>query len=196
MRYASVIFATALAGVFANASAKADVFDFNFGPEASGTFATGAPATFQGFDLITRLTFGVLSGQTDDGKKFAFNDVVGSDFAAGAAFDPTFGEFVSQHNGQIFDNIGDFLLLPIPVSIDGPSFEQESSGLSGVIQDSSFHIGVALAISLPGPTPVPEASTWAMILLGFAGLGFAGYRAKRATRRASRGPKYVASVTS
>ncbi len=28
-------------------------------------------------------------------------------------------------------------------------------------------------------TAVPEASTWAMMLLGFAGLGFAGYRASR-----------------
>jgi hypothetical protein len=31
---------------------------------------------------------------------------------------------------------------------------------------------------LPGPT-VPEPSTWAMMLIGFAGLGFAGYRASR-----------------
>jgi hypothetical protein len=29
-------------------------------------------------------------------------------------------------------------------------------------------------------TSVPEASTWAMLLLGFAGLGFASYRARRA----------------
>jgi hypothetical protein len=28
--------------------------------------------------------------------------------------------------------------------------------------------------------PVPEPSTWAMMLLGFAGLGFAGYRTRRA----------------
>jgi len=27
---------------------------------------------------------------------------------------------------------------------------------------------------------VPEPSTWAMLLAGFAGLGFAGYRARRA----------------
>ena len=33
-----------------------------------------------------------------------------------------------------------------------------------------------------GPTPVPEPSTWAMMMLGFAGLGFAGYRATRARR--------------
>ena len=31
-----------------------------------------------------------------------------------------------------------------------------------------------------GPN-VPEASTWAMMLLGFAGLGFAGYRARKPT---------------
>jgi fibro-slime domain-containing protein len=30
-----------------------------------------------------------------------------------------------------------------------------------------------------GITPVPEASTWAMMGLGFAGLGFAGFRARR-----------------
>ncbi len=37
---------------------------------------------------------------------------------------------------------------------------------------------------------VPEPSTWAMMLIGFAGLGFAGYRrAKRAARRSSRSSK-------
>ena len=40
------------------------------------------------------------------------------------------------------------------------------------------------AFSLRG-SPVPEPSTWAMMLLGFAGLGFAGYRRGRQTRPAS-----------
>ena len=31
-------------------------------------------------------------------------------------------------------------------------------------------------------SPVPEPSTWAMMLLGFAGMGFAGYRARQAAR--------------
>ena len=35
---------------------------------------------------------------------------------------------------------------------------------------------------------VPEPSTWAMMLLGFAGLGFAGYRIDR------RSPPLVANV--
>jgi hypothetical protein len=29
-------------------------------------------------------------------------------------------------------------------------------------------------------SPVPEPSTWAMMLLGFAGMGFVGYRARQA----------------
>jgi len=29
------------------------------------------------------------------------------------------------------------------------------------------------------PSPVPEPSTWAMMVLGFLGLGFAGYRSAR-----------------
>ena len=34
------------------------------------------------------------------------------------------------------------------------------------------------------PSPIPEPSTWAMMLLGFAGLGFAGYRKARSARTA------------
>jgi ice-binding like protein len=33
--------------------------------------------------------------------------------------------------------------------------------------------------SPPGGSPIPESSTWAMMLVGFAGLGFAGYRQRR-----------------
>jgi hypothetical protein len=44
-------------------------------------------------------------------------------------------------------------------------------------------------VSLSAPpviTPgTPEASTWAMMSLGFAGLGFAGYRKARAVKALS-----------
>jgi hypothetical protein len=40
------------------------------------------------------------------------------------------------------------------------------------------------AFSLTGAV-VPEPSTWAMMLLGFAGLGFAGYRRARKAHPAS-----------
>jgi probable HAF family extracellular repeat protein len=52
---------------------------------------------------------------------------------------------------------------------------QYSEGLA--INDNGTAVGVSY-IPLP-PPPVPEPSTWAMMLLGFAGLGFAGYRRGR-----------------
>jgi hypothetical protein len=36
---------------------------------------------------------------------------------------------------------------------------------------------------VPGAAAVPEPSTWALLLLGFAGLGYASYRAQRKTGR-------------
>ena len=39
---------------------------------------------------------------------------------------------------------------------------------------------VAGTSEFPPPVPVPESSSWAMMLMGFAGLGFAGYRLRSA----------------
>jgi hypothetical protein len=55
-------------------------------------------------------------------------------------------------------------------TVDRPSFQATAS--SGAI----FETGRM--------TPTPEPSTWAMMLLGFAGLGFAGYRKARGARAA------------
>jgi PEP-CTERM motif len=38
---------------------------------------------------------------------------------------------------------------------------------------------------------IPEPSTWAMIMLGFAGLGLMGYRTKRASGAATAGSRPV-----
>jgi hypothetical protein len=55
------------------------------------------------------------------------------------------------------------------------SFTQTPPGGGHAISDSeSFSVPPA-----PPPGTVPEASTWAMMLIGFAGLGFAGYRSSR-----------------
>ena len=49
-----------------------------------------------------------------------------------------------------------------------------------LVADGTGGFGVDFVVADPPPaTPVPEPSTWAMILLGFAGLAFAGKPALR-----------------
>jgi hypothetical protein len=55
-------------------------------------------------------------------------------------------------------------------------------------EGSSFSMDFA-ASAPAGASATPEASTWAMMLIGFAGLGVAGYRSSRNHRRAIQFPK-------
>jgi hypothetical protein len=118
--------AVACLAVFTGASAQAAVFDFSFGPGVIGTFTTGAAAADPGFDLITGLTFGLLSGTDLSGVHFSFANEVASDFAAGAAFDPTTAAFINHSEGSTFDDIGGFGLPDAEIS--GISFSHRGRG--------------------------------------------------------------------
>src|SRR3984957_13653511 len=99
---------------------------------------------------------------------------------------------------------GDFLWLsaPKPIVAPGTPFPPGFTDLQSWTRDSNLdpdwlRIGTDIvgknadgvaptfnaAFSLTGAV-VPEPSTWAMMLLGFAGLGFAGYRQARKARPA------------
>ena len=43
----------------------------------------------------------------------------------------------------------------------------------------SLNLETSGVVITPPPPGVPEVSTWAMLLVGFAGLGLAGYRQSR-----------------
>jgi PEP-CTERM motif len=190
-RYASAIGAavvSCVAGVFAIAPAKADVFDFSFGapscvneptsPCASGRFATGNAASDPGFDLITGLTFNLLKGVAENGDFFSQTNLRPEKIQAGAAFNPTTDAFINS-GAPPFDNIG---VIEVPyteglIFIDGGSFAQSSDSLSGFFatagEPERFKIEAPLVITRETAAPIPEASTWAMLLLGFGGLGLA-----------------------
>ena len=55
------------------------------------------------------------------------------------------------------------------------------SGMTALLVRRSRHCGgtvLNMAFSISGVDAVPEPSTWAMLLLGFAGLGFVAHRRK------------------
>ena len=86
---------------------------------------------------------------------------------------------------------GDFLWLSAPKTIPAPA-DLQSWTRDGALEPDWLRVGTDIvgagqfnaSFSLSG-SPVPEPSTWAMMLLGFAGLGFAGYRRARMARPAS-----------
>ena len=66
----------------------------------------------------------------------------------------------------------------------GASDVGDTGGYGAVVTADVGDTGAGLTLTTVnagvGPaTAVPEASTWAMMLMGFAGLGFAGYRSSR-----------------
>jgi len=72
--------------------------------------------------------------------------------------------------------------------LTGPNYTGLDDGLlNPAVSPYSLTIGLAISRSTPGTTTgdlnfsaaIPEASTWAMIILGFAGVGFIAYHRKK-----------------
>jgi hypothetical protein len=92
--------------------------------------------------------------------------------------------FHVEHDDGLQLNIGGTLVVDQP----GPTSAEDTpytwNGLSGTY---AFTLSygeccgppAVLATDLPLSSGAPEASTWAMMIAGFCGLGFAGFRASR-----------------
>jgi hypothetical protein len=110
--------------------------------------------------------------------------------------DNTFFEFtgtVSVTTGQMFtaghDDGLTLVIAGIPVisAPGGTAFALTTSTYTGptgnepftLVYGESFGAPAALILNLPLSSAVPEPATWAMMLLGFAGLGFAFRQSRR-----------------
>ena len=102
---------------------------------------------------------------------------------------------------QLSDGTFLWLSAPKPIVAPGTPFPPGFTDLQSWTRDDPgiapdwLRVGTDIVGGTPAPTfnaafsldgsVVPEPSTWAMMLLGFAGLGFAGYRRARRARPAS-----------
>jgi|SRR5271156_7003702 len=93
---------------------------------------------------------------------YTSNEVIDFKFTVDA---PLHFDFTATGSGGTF---------PFPIAVG-------ASGTSGTYTEVFGPFPVHGTVSYTLTAAVPEVSTWAMMLLGFAGLGFAGYSRGRAT---------------
>src|SRR5262249_52334195 len=97
--------------------------------------------------------------------------------------DPNPGDDTSPITITIKDNFGATFSLTSSLGTNGQNFFQAHSSAGEYITDvtlsSTYDMERLEQIRLGGiASAVPEPSTWAMMMLGFAGVGFMAYRRK------------------
>jgi PEP-CTERM motif len=160
--------------VFDLANATGSQFIPNGGGEISGPYGSfvAAAVTVNGVvaGALPPFNSGELIGETN---VFQTGSIVGVTLlGAGTSFE-------SSVTGMDFI----YALTPIPVafSYNPTQADQTSIFLSdnaGDIIEGDIS-KVAITVAATTPPAVPEPSTWAMMALGFAGIGFAGSRARK-----------------
>lgn len=147
----------------------------------NGQVTSSAGSTFTGFGLtnaaLAVITTSTPGNETTGGPSapVGFRDNFGTDlFGADQAYP------ISAMQGLLFD-VGTttpafeaFPLLNIASDPGYSVFTGTVNGMEYYTQFGTSNIGPAIAIG-----GVPELSTWAMMLLGFGGLGFLAYRRTR-----------------
>ena len=94
-----------------------------------------------------------------------------SDFDGAGGFLDNYGLMFTMANGDVVDLFSNGVRR---------HYSHPYGGLSASSRHIEYRIGLRRRRRRDG-FDVPEPSTWAMMVLGFAGLGFAGYRKARKT---------------
>ena len=130
-----------------------------------------------------------LNAEGDPNASFVFQ--IGSTLTTASASDI---KFINGANGNdVFWQVGSSATLGTTTDFAGTIVAEASItlttganiacgraiALTAAVTMDSNNVGIGGCDSPPGGSAVPEPSTWAMMLLGFAGLGFAGYRRAR-----------------
>ncbi len=179
------------------ANATTNIIDFAAAP-------TGGHASYAGADLGKATTFdlGTTSFTVgavgpDDTTGVASGDAVSitPDYVipltVGAlskdltkAWTTSQGAFVETLTSITYvGGFGNFLNVSFSGTVTGPGFNDVAASMSlSASQNGGHGSSIAYSISDSATTTVasgvPEASTWTMMLAGFAAIGFAGYRRK------------------
>ena len=196
---------SALAAACATASVsvyEAAGFSCNVGPVTFSDITVGATTSGSGVVALGDFSpfTAVVDGVTEFGLHLSFASDTGTtpssladvaltfDVSGTPSLTDAFAVFAGTTTGTGTDDLSEVLSNGVSLTLDAPgstsamfnaiqslSVVKDQSDFAGSAgsADSSI-LGNAFSV-----TAVPEPSTWAMMLLGFAGLGFAGWRAQQ-----------------
>jgi hypothetical protein len=203
------LFAAAIAATMAAASLPAHagvIFDLsptnNISPRPSDDglgqgVAVSTTTTISGFSFFANLPDGgdgkfMIWEPTSDGDQtLLFSQTVALSASAAPSWVSTAGNIdftldagSTYYFGFIGDNFIDvgFLFPIVPYSANGLSAVETGNSNYNTFAAPTFVGGGGAEVGLQiSAAATPEPSTWVMMGLGFAGLGFAGWRAQRKT---------------
>jgi len=182
--------------IYTAGSASDTVGDFSFTTSLSGAQLSNLPAGTDITGTVTPFTFPVLasSGFQQDNAGFPLGGAFGSSY-----FNVISGPTVqigTDAAGQITSwNISEGIFASYPIGPGGNPNDffntyivSTTTAGNAVLLTEDHNAGLG-----PNPggvglgsfgaviAPVPESSTWAMMILGFAGIGFMAYRRRNST---------------
>jgi PEP-CTERM motif len=159
--------------------------DFALSSPATLFASTGGGHVTVGFNLDKLITAADITGLPAS-PTFTFEAPVNGVPGPGGGF----GNFTAGLQGN-WNGTSNSFAGPIDFTIAGVSvsdFVANSNGFFAVADllgpNGTGDVGGMIETTITQHSSVPEPSTWAMLLIGFAGLGFAGYRKAKTTRTA------------
>jgi len=149
--------------------------DSDIGP--TGGFSTGPYGSFVTASLTVNGVAGVLPA-------FTTGELVGETQVSQIGtvlFSDATDNAGNQFEGDVAsDNFSWSLAPPLMGVSYNPSGGEEAVIQLGTAAGDLLGADVSnITVTVTASAPVPEPSTWAMMLLGFTGLGFASYRARK-----------------
>jgi hypothetical protein len=148
--------------------------DFTLGYLADDNGKPGAPIVSVDFGAANQTATGKVIGGPGGYDEYAYN--VSSPPFTGLTAGTQYWFFIEENNAEPGGNWGAETTSTAPAGQLAAQFDVLSPGAWTIMPEQ-------LAFNLTF-TPVPEPSTWAMMIFGFAGLGFIGYRQARKPRAA------------
>jgi len=196
---------SALAGTCATASVsvyEGAAFSCNVGPVTFSDISV--LTTTSGSGVVTLSDFSpftaVVNGVTEFGLHLSYASNTGTtpgsqadvawtyDVSGAPSLTDVFAVFAGTTTGTGTEDLSEVLSNGVSLTLNAPGATSATFspiGYLSVVKDQSDFAGSAGSAdsSILGNafsvTAIPEPSTWAMMLLGFVGLGYAGYRTQR-----------------